>query len=55
MISTPLQPLLNVDSGMLRFPDGGSSMISGFVELTANNFLSKLDYFDVVDSTQQSL
>ena len=38
MISTPLQPLLNVDSGKQRFPDGGSSMISDFIELTANSF-----------------
>ena len=37
MISTPLQPLLNVDSGKQRFPDGGFS-ISGFTEHTANSF-----------------
>ena len=38
MISTPLQALLNVDSGKQRFPDGGSSMISGFIELMSNSF-----------------
>ena len=38
LISTPLQPLLNVNSGKQRFPDGGPSMISGFIELTANCF-----------------
>ena len=38
VISTPFQPLLNVDSGRQRFPDGGSSMISSFIELTANSF-----------------
>ena len=36
VISTPLQPLLNVDSVKHRF--GGSSLISGFIELTANSF-----------------
>ena len=30
VISTPLQPLLNVDSGEQRFPDAVSSMISKF-------------------------
>ena len=34
VISTPL---LNVDSGMQRFPDGGCSMTSGYIEFTANS------------------
>ena len=38
VISTPFQPLLNVDTGKQRFPDGGTSMISGFIELTGNSF-----------------
>ena len=33
-----LRPFLNVVSGKLRFPDCGSSMISGFIELTTNSF-----------------
>ena len=37
-ISTPLQSLLNVDIGKQRFPEGGSSMIPGFIELTENSF-----------------
>ena len=36
VISTPL--LLNVDSGKQRLFDGGTSMISGLNELTANSF-----------------
>ena len=39
VISAPLKHLLNVDSGKQRFPDGGSSMISGIIELTANSFV----------------
>ena len=38
VISIPLQPLLNVDSGKQRFPDGGSSMICGFTDLKSNSF-----------------
>ena len=38
MISTPLQPLLNIDSGKQRFPDSGSSTIPGFIELAPNSF-----------------
>ena len=38
VISTPLQPLLNVDSEKQKFLDGSSSMISGFIELTVNIF-----------------
>ena len=39
VISTPLfQPLPNVDIEKQRFPDGGSFMISVFIELTANRF-----------------
>ena len=53
MTSTPLQGLLNVDSGTQTVPDGDSSVISGFIELMANCF-SRMDYSDV-DSTQQSL
>ena len=47
VISTVLQFLMNVDSGKQRFPDGGSSMISGFIELTANR--------SDVHSTRQSV
>ena len=53
MTSTPLQGLLNVDSGTQTVPDGDSSVISGIIELMANCF-SRMDYSDV-DSTQQSL
>ena len=38
LISTPLQPLLNVDGGKQRFPNGGFSMIFGLIELSANIF-----------------
>ena len=38
VISTLLRPLLNVDSRNQRFSDGGSSIISGITELTANIF-----------------
>ena len=33
VISAPLQPLLSVDSRKMKFHDGGSSMISCFIEL----------------------
>ena len=38
VISTSLQPLLNIVSEKQRFHDGGSPMISGFIELMSNSF-----------------
>ena len=38
VVPTSLQPLLNVDSGKKKFPHGGSSMMSVFIELAANSF-----------------
>ena len=55
VISTPLQPLMDVDCGKQRFPDGGSFMISGFIELTANSFGLNWTIQMLIQRTQQLL
>ena len=54
VISSPLQPFLNVDSSKQKFPDGSSSIIYPVFWSHREQFWSKLDYADG-DLTQQSL